>query len=49
MTIPTFFIGPRFTPGKKLEGVSILDLAPTIADVMGVPAADEWEGKSLAE
>lgn len=48
-TIPTFFIGKRFTPGKKLEGVSILDLAPTVADVMGVPAAEEWEGKSLAE
>ena len=48
MTIPTFFIGPRFTPGKELEGVSILDLAPTIADVMGVPVPEEWEGKSLA-
>lgn len=48
MIIPTFFIGPRFTPGKKLEGVSIMDIAPTVADVMGVPVPEEWEGKSLA-
>lgn len=49
MTIPMFFIGKRFTPGKKLEGVSILDLAPTIADIMSVPKAPEWEGKSITE
>lgn len=47
MTIPMFFVGKDFVPGKELDGVSILDLAPTVADVMGVPAAPEWEGKSL--
>lgn len=49
MTIPTFFIGKRFEPGKKLSDVSILDLSPTIVDIMGVPKAPEWEGKSVAE
>ena len=49
MTIPFFFIGRRFTPGRQLEDVSILDIAPTIADLMSVPRAPEWEGKSLAE
>jgi phosphopentomutase len=49
MTIPLFFFGKRFTAGKKLENVSILDIAPTIADIMTVPKAPEWEGKSLAE
>ena len=49
MTIPQFYLGKRFTPGKVLEDVSILDLAPTAADVLGIPAAQEWEGKSLAE
>ena len=49
MTIPQFYLGKRFTPGRQLENVSILDTAPTIADVMGVPKAPEWEGKSLAE
>ncbi len=47
MTIPMFFIGKSFEPGKKLEHVSILDLAPTIAEIMQVTKAPEWEGKSL--
>ena len=47
MTIPQFFVGPRFAPVKELAGVSLLDLAPTVADLMGVPPAPEWEGKSL--
>ena len=49
MVIPMFFIGPEFEPGEKLSGISLLDIAPTIADVMGVPAAREWEGRSLAK
>ena len=44
MTIPMICMGPRFKPGK-LENASILDLAPTIAAMLEVPAADEWEGK----
>ena len=48
MTIPIFFIGERFAPGKQLEEISILDLAPTIADVMGIGMPIEWEGKSAA-
>lgn len=47
MTIPMFFIGSEFEAGKELSGVSILDLAPTIADIMSVPAAPEWEGSSV--
>ena len=49
MTIPMFFIGPDFEAGKKLFGISLLDIAPTIVDLMGVPAAQEWEGKSIVE
>ena len=48
MTIPMCFLGDRFEEGRELDGVSILDLAPTIADVMGITRAVEWEGKSLA-
>ena len=48
MTIPMCFLGDRFEKGRALDGVSILDLAPTIADVMGITRAVEWEGKSLA-
>lgn len=47
MTIPMFFYGKEFEPGQALKDVSILDLAPTIADIMGVQPAREWEGKSL--
>ncbi len=47
MTIPMFFVGQEFEAGKALSGVSILDLAPTIAKILGVPAAPEWEGKPL--
>ncbi len=49
MTIPQFYIGPRFRPGKVLENVSILDIAPTVADLMDVRHPREWEGRSLAE
>ena len=36
--------------GQKLElsDVSILDITPTIADVMEILPEEEWEGKSLA-
>lgn len=47
MTIPMFFLGKEFEAGRELHGVSILDLAPTIAAIMGVPCAPEWEGKTL--
>lgn len=47
MTIPMFFIGKEFTPGKELKNISILDIAPTIADIMGLNIPREWEGKSV--
>ena len=49
MTVPLFCLGPRFTPGRTLTDVTILDVAPTVADVMGVAPAPEWEGRSLAQ
>ena len=47
MTIPMVFYGPQFAPGKELSGVSILDIAPTIATLLGTEPDEEWEGKSL--
>ena len=29
--------------------VILLDIAPTIADIMDVPVPREWEGKSIVE
>lgn len=47
MTIPMFFIGPEFTPGELQKELSLLDLAPTITDLLGIPADRVWEGKSV--
>ena len=47
MTIPLFFIGEQFERGKVAEGLSLLDIAPTIAAIMGIEPDREWEGKSL--
>lgn len=47
MIIPMFFIGKDFKAGRELKNVSLLDIAPTIADVIGIAKAPEWEGKSL--
>ncbi len=49
MTIPMLFLGKEFEAGKELENVSILDIAPTIATIMGVSIPREWEGKVLVE
>ena len=47
MTVPLVCIGEGFTPGALLQGVSICDIAPTIAALEGVNAPRGWEGKSL--
>lgn len=46
-TIPMFFIGDSFEGGKELRNISILDIAPTVADILGILPAPEWEGNSL--
>ena len=47
MTIPMFFCGDKFEKNKKLNEVSILDIAPTIAEIMSLDVPREWEGKSI--
>ena len=47
MTIPLFFYGPAFKGGEALEGLSILDIAPTVATLMEIECAEEWEGHSV--
>lgn len=49
MTIPMFFYGSSFAKGKRLEGLSLLDIAPTVASLMGAGISREWEGKDLTE
>lgn len=47
MTIPVICHGPEFEVGRQLENVSIMDLAPTVTSLLGIPANREWEGRSL--
>lgn len=47
MLIPLFMIGEEFECGKVIEEANIMDIAPTIVDIMGVEKDSEWEGKSL--
>ena len=47
MTIPLFIKGPDFGPDKPLPDANIKDIAPTIAELLGVNPDPEWEGKSL--
>lgn len=46
MTIPVMMIGPDFPAGDAGD-VSILDIAPTVAALLGVKPARGWEGKNL--
>jgi len=47
MTIPLIIAAADFPKGEILEPVSLLDIAPTLADCAGVSAPPQWEGKSL--
>lgn len=46
MTIPLAFYNPAFA-SRQLPEASILDIAPTLAAVLGVNADPDWEGKVL--
>ena len=47
MTIPLFIKGKSVSPAAELKDASIIDIAPTIAKLLGIEPAAEWEGKSL--
>ena len=47
MTIPLTCHGPMFEKGKVLENVNIIDIAPTITDILGIEPDPDWEGRTL--
>jgi predicted AlkP superfamily pyrophosphatase or phosphodiesterase len=50
MTIPWVLAGPGVRSGETIDApVSLLDTAPTIAHLLGLPAPDEWEGRVVHE
>ncbi len=46
-TMPMFFFTKGFEGGKKPEGGSILDIAPTVAKILNFEPKKEWEGNSV--
>ncbi len=50
MTIPWMVCGPRIVRGHTIQSaVSLLDTAPTLANLLGIPAHREWEGRCVDE
>ena len=47
MTIPLFIRYKGITPGEISGESSILDIAPTVTEFLGVPADPDWEGRVL--
>jgi len=41
--------GPRIKKGCALQGASILDLAPTVLHMLGLPVPDDMDGKVLSD
>lgn len=50
MTVPWILAGPGARIGKGIAGpVSIMDTAPTIAHLLGLPIPPEWQGAPVFE
>ena len=48
MTIPLFIIGDGFAKGEVLNfDISLLDVAPTVVDLLGIEGESYWVGTSL--
>lgn len=47
ITIPIFAMGEAFKQGATFEEATLLDIAPTIAKLLGTDPDEEWEGKTL--
>jgi arylsulfatase A-like enzyme len=51
MHIPMYFAGPHVTPGTRIHAGRLVDLVPTVLDLMGVGERSAWyrfDGASLA-
>ncbi|HRC58739.1 MAG TPA: sulfatase, partial [Kofleriaceae bacterium] len=48
INVPLMFRMPKVAPRQVDDVVQLIDLAPTIADVFGLPAPASWQGRSLA-
>jgi len=47
MTVPMFVSDKNAAKGEMEGDISLLEIAPTIASIMGITPDEQWEGKSL--
>jgi len=47
MTVPLFIYNKAYKSTEISGNVSIIDIAPTIANILGVDSDEDWEGKDL--
>jgi arylsulfatase A-like enzyme len=47
--VPVIFYGPHFRPGKYDRFTRVVDMAPTLARVLGVEPAERLDGRVLTE
>lgn len=47
MTIPIIFNGKAFAANTVLQDLHLIDITPTIGDLLGLHPLPEWEGKSV--
>jgi arylsulfatase A-like enzyme len=46
--VPLLFVAPGLTPRRVKDPVMLIDVAPTLLDVAGVPVPSEFQGRTLA-
>jgi hypothetical protein len=49
LRIPLVAMHPSLTPGERTAPVTLLDLAPTLLELVHVPVPPQFEGRALAE
>jgi len=47
--VPVAFMGPQFVPGRRAEKVNVVDIAPTLAAILGVTPLERLDGRILKE
>jgi len=47
--VPILFYGPRFKAGRYPQFVRTVDMAPTLAQALGVTPTEPLDGRALSE
>ena len=48
LDVPLVFVAPGLAPREVAQPVMLLDVAPTVLDVLGLPLPPSFQGRSLA-